>query len=147
MQAAIGLAQLKKLPNFTMKRKKNFQRLLQHLSLYKKFLVFTEAEKNADPCWFGFMIVIKPNAPFTRLELVEYLEGHNIATRSLFGGNLLRHPAFLKETKVRKVGTFKNSDLIMTNGFWIGVYPGITNEMLDYVLNTFDQFMTKFVKL
>lgn len=145
MQAAIGLMQLKKLPDFIAKRRQNFRRLLHHLSQYKKFFIFSETEKRADPSWFGFMIVIKPGAPFTRLDIVQYLEDRNIATRSLFGGNLLAHPAYLKNVKIRKVGSFFNSDLVMTNGFWIGVYPGITNQMIEFVLNTFDDFMKKFI--
>lgn len=141
MQAAIGLAQLKKLPMFVKKRRENFQTLLQGLERYKKYFLFTETEKDANPCWFGFMIVIRDGAPFTKLDLVKYLEDKKIATRSLFAGNLLKHPAYLGRKDIRVVGTLTNSDKIMNDGIWIGVYPGITEEMLKYVLQTFDAFM------
>lgn len=143
VQAAIGLAQLKKLPRFITQRKENYRRLLTGLGKYGKYFLFTEVEKGADPCWFGFMIVLRDGAPFTRLELVKYLEGKKIATRSLFAGNLLKHPAYLGRTDIRVAGTLTNSDKIMNDGFWIGVYPGITGEMIDYVLQTFDTFMDR----
>lgn len=143
MQAAIGLAQLKKLPMFIKKRKENFKKLYQHLQKYTQHLILPKEEKGADPCWFGFAIVIKNGAPFTRLDLVQFLESRKIATRSLFAGNLLRHPAYLN-IKHRQVGELKNSDKIMNDGFWIGVYPGITREMLNYVQKCFDEFFKKF---
>lgn len=141
MQAAIGLAQLKKLPNFIIKRKENYQRLLQGLKKYGKYFLFSETEKEADPCWFGFMIVVRDGAPFTKLDLVKYLEEKKIATRSLFAGNLLKHPAYLGRKDIRIVGNLTNSDKIMNDGFWIGIYPGITEEMLEYVLQAFDTFI------
>jgi len=140
MQAAIGLAQLRKLPAFIKLRKKNFATLLSGLRKYSKYLLFTTAEKEADPCWFGFTIVVRDGAPFTKLELVKYLEDKKIATRSLFSGNLLKHPAYLHRKDVRIVGKLDNSDKIMEDGFWIGVYPGITKEMMRYVIQTFDSF-------
>lgn len=141
MQAAIGLAQLKKLSRFVSKRKENYHRLLQGLKKYETCFQFTEVEKEADPCWFGFMIVVRDKAPFAKLELVKYLEDNKIATRSLFAGNLLKHPAYLGRTDIRVTGKLTNSDKIMKDGFWIGVYPGITDEMIDYMLQTFDIFM------
>ncbi len=141
MQAAIGLAQLKKLPRFIEKRKENYQQLLQGLKKYGKYFLFSEIKKEADPCWFGFMIVVRDGAPFTKLDLVKYLEDKKIATRSLFAGNLLKHPAYLDRKDIRVVGNLTSSDKIMNDGFWIGVYPGITKEMLGYVLKTFDAFM------
>lgn len=141
MQAAIGLAQLKKLPRFIAKRKANYQRLLQGLKKYGKHFLFSEVEKEGDPCWFGFMIVVRDGAPFAKLDLVKYLEERKIATRSLFAGNLLKHPAYLGRKDIRVVDKLTNSDKIMRDGFWIGVYPGITEEMIEYVLQTFDAFM------
>lgn len=141
MQAAIGLAQLKKLPRFIAQRKENYKKLYEGLKKYENYLLFTEVEKGAYPSWFGFMIVVRDDAPFTKLELVKYLEDKKIATRSLFAGNLLKHPAYLGRKDIRLVGTLTNSDKIMNDGFWIGVYPGITEEMLEYVLQTFDVFM------
>lgn len=141
MQAAIGLAQLKKLPRFIAKRRENYERLLTGLKKYGKYFLFSEIEKGADPCWFGFMIVVRDGAPFAKLDLVKYLEERKIATRSLFAGNLLKHPAYLGRKDIRVVGTLTNSDKIMNDGFWIGVYPGITEEMVEYVLQTFDAFI------
>lgn len=144
MQAAIGLAQLTKLPLFIRKRKENFHKLLQHLKQYERYLLFTEAENDADPSWFGFMIVVRENAPFTKLELVKYLEEYKIATRSLFAGNLLKHPAYLNRKDIRIVGKLTNSDKVMNDGFWIGVYPGITKEMIAYVASVFDSFLARY---
>lgn len=144
MQAAIGVAQLKKLPEFIAKRKKNYQRLFKGLKKYKKYFLFTEIEKEADPCWFGFMIVVRDGAPFTKLDLVKYLEERKIATRSLFAGNLLKHPAYLGRSDMRVAGKLKNSDKIMNDGFWIGVYPGISSEMTHYVLESFAGFIKKY---
>lgn len=141
MQAAIGLAQLKKLPLFIIKRKENYKKLLEGLKKYDQYLLFSDAEEGADPCWFGFMIVVRDGAPFTRLELVKYLEDKKIATRSLFAGNLLKHPAYLGRKDIHVVGSLTNSDKIMNDGFWIGVYPGINSAMMSYVLRTFDAFM------
>lgn len=144
MQAAIGLAQLKKLPEFIKLRKRNFTSLKKGLQKYSKFFIFTEAEKNADPCWFGFTIVVRDGAPFTKLALVKYLEEHKIATRSLFAGNLLRHPAYVGRKDIRVSGALPVSDKIMNDGFWIGVYPGITPEMIRYVLSVFDSFLSQY---
>ncbi len=142
IQAAIGLAQLDKLPDFIKMRKSNFQKLYKHLKKYKKFLILPKWEDKADPCWFGFMVVIKKGCSFTRLDLVNFLESKKIATRSLFAGNLLRHPAY-KTIKHKIVGSLTNSDEIMNHGFWFGVYPGISNSMLQYVTSSFDEFFQK----
>lgn len=141
MQAAIGLAQLKKLPRFIAERKKNFSILLSHFSKYSQYFLFTKHEKEADPSWFGFMIVVRDDAPFSKLELVKYLEEHKIATRSLFAGNILRHPAYVNRKDIKVMGNLKNSDAIMNNGFWIGVYPGITKDMISYMITTVAEFI------
>ena len=143
MQAALGVAQLDKLPVFIKKRKENFKKLYAHLQKYKKYFILPEWEKEAEPCWFGFMIVLKDNCPFTRLDMVKFLESKKIGTRSLFGGNLLRHPAYLSVRR-RIVGDLKNSDKIMNDGFWIGVYPGIIEQMIDFTLKSFDDFISKY---
>lgn len=144
-QAAIGVAQLKKLPKFIAKRKENFAQLFKGLNKYAKYFILPEAQYESAPCWFGFMLVLKEKAPFTRLELVNYLESKKIGTRSLFGGNLLRQPAYLG-IKKRIVGQMTNSDLVTDNGFWIGVYPGISSEMIDYILETFKHFLDSYNK-
>jgi len=140
-QAAIGVAQLKKLPRFIKKRKENFKKLYKFFTKYEQFFVLPTWEEKADPCWFGFMIVIRSTAPFTRLEMVTYLESHGVGTRNLFAGNLLKHPAYLGRKDIQTSGLLTNSDTIMNSGFWIGVYPGITNQMMSYMCKTIKTFM------
>ncbi len=142
-QAAIGLAQLKKLPKFINIRKENFAKLYKGLVKHQKYFLLPRVESESDPCWFGFMLIIRDKAPFSRLEIVNFLEENKIGTRSLFGGNLLRHPAYL-EIKHRIVGDLINSDKITDDGFWIGVYPGINDQMIDYILEKFDKFINKY---
>jgi dTDP-4-amino-4,6-dideoxygalactose transaminase/intein/homing endonuclease len=139
-QAAIGVAQLQKLPGFIKKRKRNFNALYDFFKEYEKYFILPVWEPASDPCWFGFMVVVKKDAPFSRLEIVQYLEDHGIGTRNLFAGNLLKHPAYLKRNDYRISGTLTNSDIIMNNGFWIGVYPGITAQMIRYMEKTFESF-------
>jgi CDP-6-deoxy-D-xylo-4-hexulose-3-dehydrase len=136
MQAAVGVSQLKKLPGFIEKRRANFVRLKEGLRGLEEFFILPEATPNSDPSWFGFPLAVRPGAPFTRNQVVGYLEQRKIATRLLFAGNLLRQPAY-KNIAHRVVGTLENTDFVMNNLFWIGVYPGITSEMLDYVVETF----------
>lgn len=141
-QAAIGVAQLARLPRFIKKRKENFQKLYAFFQKYTKYFILPAWDlRETDPCWFGFMLVVRKNAPFTKLQLVEHLEDHKIGTRALFGGNLLMHPAYVDRKDIRVMGTLKNSDTIMNNGFWIGVYPGITAEMIDYIKTSITQFI------
>lgn len=147
MQAAIGLAQLKKLPRFIAKRKENYKRLLEGLKKFKKYFLFSETDKGATPCWFGFMIVLKDGVPFTKLELVKYLENNKIATRSLFAGNLLKHPAYVGRKDIRVEGSLTNSDKIMNDGFWIGIYPGITDEMISFMIASISEFICERTKI
>lgn len=145
MQAALGLAQLKKLPRFIQARRANFATLLKGLTSLKnaeKYFIFPEALPTTNPSWFGFPLVVADGAPFTKLDFVKYLEEHKIATRSIFAGNLTRHPAYLKRKDIRVVGKLTNSDKLMNDGFWIGVYPGITSPMLRYMIDTVDAFLT-----
>ncbi len=143
IQAAIGLAQLEKLPSFIIKRRENFDFLYQSLKKYQKFFILPAWDKRSNPAWFGFMIVLKKDSPFSRLEFVNFLQQNKIETRGLFASNLLRHPAYLK-IKHRVVGNLKNSDLIINNGFWIGVYPGNDKQKLTYVTSKFDDFLKKY---
>lgn len=142
MQAAIGVAQLKKLPGFIEARKRNWRRLYQGLEPFEEFFVLPEATPGSDPSWFGFLLAVRPEAPFTRNDLVRYLENRKIGTRLLFGGNLTRQPAYTS-TKHRVVGNLKNTDLVMNQAFWIGIYPGITVEMIDYMLDVFRVWLAK----
>jgi CDP-6-deoxy-D-xylo-4-hexulose-3-dehydrase len=135
MQAAIGVAQLKKLPEFIAARRRNFARLYDGLVDLQEYFILPEATPGAEPSWFGFPIAVRPEAPFTRDRAVHFLESRKVATRLLFGGNLLRQPAY-RDITARTVGTLPNSDFVMNQVFWIGVYPGLSPEALDYMVET-----------
>jgi len=137
MQAAIGCAQLKKLPEFIQKRKDNFQFLYDGLKDLKDIFTLPEATPNSDPSWFGFWLTLKDGAPFKRNDIVKYLEGHNIQTRNLFAGNITCHPCFseLKSGEdYRIINELKNTDKLMNDSFWVGVYPGMQQEELAYMI-------------
>jgi len=136
MQAAIGVAQLDKLPRFLAARRKNFCSLRDGLKDLEHLFILPEATAGADPCWFGFPIAVRPGAGITRDQVTGHLERHKIATRLLFGGNLVRQPAY-RDVPKRVVGDLRNSDFIMENVFWVGVYPGLTAEKIDYILSVF----------
>jgi len=135
MQAALGVSQLKKLSEFTKRRKDNYQYLYDGLSSFKEYLVLSEPSKHSDPSWFGFPILVKTTAPFSRNQLTGHLEDNKIGTRLLFGGNLCKQPAY-QNVEYRVSGDLKNTNNIMENLFWIGVYPGLTKKMLDFVIRT-----------
>jgi CDP-4-dehydro-6-deoxyglucose reductase, E1 len=135
MQAAAGCAQLDKLPGFIKKRKENFDYLYRGLKSLKKFIILPKATPGSKPSWFGFPITVRESSPVNRNELIKFLEKRKIGTRLLFGGNLIRQPAY-KGVKYRKIGNLKESDKVMNQTFWIGVYPGLTRGMLDYVVST-----------
>lgn len=137
MQAAVGLAQLAKVPDFIAARRENFRTLWEGLSHLQGALQLPEATPNSDPSWFGFPICVRGDAPFDRAQLVAYLDERKIATRQLFGGNLLRQPAYA-DVPHRKVGDLANSDLVMSSAFWIGVYPGLSEAALEYMIDTLD---------
>lgn len=137
MQAAIGCAQLEKLPDFVAKRRANWDYLRAALDDLRDVLILPEKEADAEPCWFGFIMSVKDGAPVTRNAIMTSLEQKNIQTRPLFAGNITRHPCFetLEEGKdYRIVGSLANTDKTMTDAFWIGVYPGMTKEKLDYMV-------------
>jgi CDP-6-deoxy-D-xylo-4-hexulose-3-dehydrase len=136
MQAAVGVAQLKKLPGFIQARRRNFEALRTGLRELEEFLILPEATPGSEPSWFGFPIAVRPEAPFSRNQATRYLEDRKIATRLLFGGNLVHQPAY-RDRQFRVVGQLTNADFIMNQVFWIGVYPGIGPEMVDYILETF----------
>ncbi|HEY1580727.1 MAG TPA: lipopolysaccharide biosynthesis protein RfbH [Terracidiphilus sp.] len=139
MQAALGASQIGKLPEFIERRKANFRYLFKALQPLEDCLVLPEATPGSDPSWFGFPIGVRESAPFKRQELVRALEAKKIGTRLLFAGNLLRQPAY-EGCESRTIGDLKNTDFAMNNVFWIGVYPGLTEEMLDYVTETIAGF-------
>ena len=138
MQAAIGVAQLKKLPAFMAGRRDNFAKLHAALKDLEDIFVLPEATPHSNPCWFGFPLAVRKDAPVTRNEVVQFLESRKIATRLLFGGNLLRQPAY-RSIQRRAVGDLSNTDFVMNNVFWVGIYPGITEPMIDYMADTFHQ--------
>jgi CDP-6-deoxy-D-xylo-4-hexulose-3-dehydrase len=139
LQAAVGVAQLKKLPRFIETRRANFRKLYEGLSDLQDFLLLPEATPNSEPSWFGFPVAVRPQAPFSRDEFVRHLESCKIGTRLLFAGNILRQPAYAK-IEHRVVGPLVNTDFVMERLLWIGVYPGLTTPMLDYVIETIHDF-------
>ena len=142
MQAAVGLAQLRKLPGFVNARKRNFQMLYEALRDLEDFFILPEATPKSDPSWFGFPLAVRTEAPFTRDSLIRHLDQHKISTRLLFGGNLTRQPAY-KDVRYRKIGDLRNSDFVMNQVFWIGVYRGLTEPMLDYIIENFKSFTSR----
>ena len=141
MQAAAGVAQLPKLHGFIEARRRNWRQLYEGLSDLDSF-VLPEATHDSDPSWFGFALTIRPDAPFTRHQLVGHLESRRIGTRQLFAGNLARQPAYL-EVGHRVIGDLTNADIVTAQTFWLGVYPGLTQEMLDYVIESVRDFVLK----
>lgn len=133
MQAAVGVAQLRKLPAFIAARRHNFQVLYEGLRDLEEFFILPQATPGSEPSWFGFPLAVRPEAPFTRNAVIRCLEQHKIATRLLFGGNLVRQPAY-RGVPYRVVGDLRNSDFVMNHVFWIGVYPGLSPRMLNYVI-------------
>lgn len=140
VQAAIGRQQLKKIDDFVRARRANHAMLLQLLTPLEEYFHFQEATPGSEPSWFGFMLTVRDGAPFSRRELVQHLEDHKVQTRLLFGGNLLRQPAFAGAPH-RKVGSLATSDKIMRDTFFLGVYPGLTTEMLEYVAEVMIEFI------
>jgi len=145
MQAAVGVAQLEKFPEFVEKRKYNFNRLKEGLKDLQHKIILPEACENSAPSWFGFLITCKDNV--NRNEVVKYLEQNGIQTRNLFAGNLIKHPCFNEirndGKSYRVVGELKNTDRIMEDSFWIGVYPGMTDEKIDYMIKKIREVVVK----
>ena len=144
MQAAIGCAQLEKLPDFIKARQENWQYLRTQLNALDNVLILPEKMENSKPSWFGFLMTVRVEAKFTRDELVRHLEDNNIQTRMLFAGNLIKHPCFNEMRKsgkgYRVIGTLDKTDMIMNNTFWIGVYPGMTKANLEYMVKVIKDF-------
>jgi CDP-6-deoxy-D-xylo-4-hexulose-3-dehydrase len=141
MQAALGLSQLKKLELFIKRRRANFDYLYRGLSEIDSLLL-PKATPKSEPSWFGFPITIRPDSGINREALLRYLDGRKIGTRLMFAGNIVRQPAY-KNVEFRIVGDLKNSDTVMNQTFWIGVYPGLTTQMLDYVIESIGEFVDK----
>lgn len=145
MQAAVGVAQLEKLDGFIDARNANWKRLYKGLKSVEEFLLLPKATKGSEPSWFGFPITVKESAPFTRFELVQHIESRRIGTRQLFGGNLLKQPAYVG-LPIKVVGSLKNADIVTDSTFWIGVYPGLTNEIVDFMSGTICEFIEERIK-
>jgi CDP-6-deoxy-D-xylo-4-hexulose-3-dehydrase len=142
MQAACGLAQLEKLDFFINKRKENFNFLYKNLKNLEDFLILPEPEKNSDPSWFGFALSLRENGQYNRNDLIKYLNENKIGTRLLFSGNLIKQP-YMKDVTFKVNGELKNTDFIMNNTFWIGLYPGLSVKHLEYVINKFKDYFKK----
>jgi len=139
MQAACGLAQLERLESFIRIRKENFNFLYKNLKSLEEFLILPEAEKNSDPSWFGFPLSLRKNNKFNRNDLIKYLNDNKIGTRLLFSGNLTKQP-YMKDINFKVQGELKNTDFIMENTFWIGLYPGLSKEHLEFSSNQIKNF-------
>lgn len=142
-QPAIGVAQLKKLPSFIEKRKKTYKKYYVFFKQYEQYFKLLKTTEKEDSCWFGFTLIVRAEAPFTRAEFTGYLEDHNVGTRTVFSGNLLKHPAYTN-LKYRSIGAMTNSDTIMDRAFWIGVYPGIGDTQINYVKKTVKKFLSRY---
>ena len=145
IQAALGLAQLDKLNEFIEKRKDNFDYLYQAFQKFEKYFILPKWEKKAEPDWFGFLLTVKKSTGFSREDLTRFLNERKIGTRLLFAGNIIRQPYFKNyKIKYRTVGELKNTDIVMNSTFWIGVYPGLNKEMLEYTLKCFEEFLERY---
>jgi len=140
MQAAIGVAQIEKLPGFIKARKANFVKWTEVFGKLEKYFILPRASENSDPAWFAYPVSVKADAPFTRNQLVDFLAAANIETRNLFAGNIIKQPAYAGINK-RIAGDLKNTDFVMNNSFFLGTYPGLTAEMMAYVAETIEKFV------
>ena len=140
LQAAIGRAQLRKIDAFVSARRQNHDRLLQALRPYEDLLILPKATPGSIPSWFGFLLTVKPTAPFGKRDIVQHLEDHLIQTRQLFAGNMTRQPA-LQSVKYRVFGDLTNADRLTTDSFFVGVYPGLTESMMDYMIEVFTNYL------
>ena len=139
MQAALGVSQLQKLPEFIRRRNENFEFLYAGLSDVSG-LILPRATENSEPSWFGFPITLEEGVKFSRSELIQHLDERKIGTRLLFGGNLTRQPAY-RNVDFRVVGDLTNTDIVTERTFWVGVYPGLTEPMLQFVIDTISEFV------
>ena len=140
IQAAIGLEQLKKLDRFCQARRANFETWINGFKKYEDYFILPEATEGSDPAWFAFPVTVREKAGFTRTDLTNYLNENLIETRTLFGGNLLRQPAYLNINH-RKIGDLANTDHIMNSTFFLGTYPGIGSEQIEYTLRVIEKFV------
>lgn len=140
LQAAFGLQQLKRLPLFIKKRQENFQILCKELAKFEDYFILPESLPKADPCWFAFPLTVRDDAPFKQKNVVQFLERHQVMTRPLFAGNILRQPAYT-DINCRVVGKLENSDRVMRSTFFVGIHPGIDEQQLNYMIDVFHGFL------
>lgn len=144
LQASIGVAQMDKLESFTKKRKENFEYLHNKLKEFEDYFILPKATENSEPSWFGFLLTIKEGSKINRTKFMQYLNDNGIGTRLLFGGNLIKQPYFVNyNIKYRQIGDLENTDVVMNNTFWIGVYPALEKEHLDYVYEIFKKYLER----
>ncbi|MEM3585163.1 MAG: lipopolysaccharide biosynthesis protein RfbH [Candidatus Woesearchaeota archaeon] len=144
LNVAIGIAQMEKLPDFIVARRRNFERLFEGIKKFEKYFYLPKAEPHSEPSWFGFLLTIKEDAGFKREELLKFLEDEKIGTRLLFAGNITKQPYFIEnKIKYRTVGNLKNTDLIMKNTFWIGVCPLIEEKDIKKIISAFERFIKR----
>jgi CDP-6-deoxy-D-xylo-4-hexulose-3-dehydrase len=142
IQAALGVAQLEKLPHFVAARKRNFRRLYEGLQQFADYFILPRWLPQADPGWFAFPLTVRDEAPFARHELMRYLERRGVETRVLFGGNILKQPGY-RNIERRVIGDLPNSEYVLRGSFFVGVYPGLDDQRIDYVLNVFEDFVRR----
>ena len=142
MQAAVGVKQLDRLEGFIEARRQNFNRLKQGMKAFEEFFILPEATEKSNPSWFGFPLTVRADAPFKRDDLLKFLNDKKIGTRLLFAGNLIRQP-YMKGRNYRVFGDATNSDIVMRDTFWIGVYPGLEQPETDYILDMVKSFCKK----
>jgi len=136
------VAQMDKLESFTKKRKENFEYLYNKLKEFEDYFILPKATENSEPSWFGFLLTIKDSAKINRTKFMQYLNDNGIGTRLLFGGNLIKQPYFIDYgIKYRQIGNLENTDIVMNNTFWIGVYPALEKGHLDYVYEVFNKYL------
>ena len=145
MQAAVGVAQLDRLPEFIAARRRNFSELYNALKPYEEFLVLPKPTLRSEPSWFGFPLAVRPGAPITRRDLVRHLDQARIGTRQIFGGNLLRQPAYVGQP-MRVIGELSGADFVMRQAFWVGVYPGNSGPAMSFMAESIKQFVESAIK-
>ena len=141
-QAAIGVEQIQRLPAFITRRKRNFSRMFSRAKRWEQYFILPKSLPRAEPCWFSFVLTIRDRAPFNRHQITTFLEQKLIQTRPLFGGNMLKQPAYAN-IEYRKYRSLKNSDRILHNSFFLGIYPGLGNQEIDYICDSVDEFLQK----
>jgi CDP-6-deoxy-D-xylo-4-hexulose-3-dehydrase len=144
MQAACGAAQMQRLPEFVFKRRRNFRRLHENMKVFEEYFVLPSWHQKAKPSWFGYPITIRDGVPFSRAQITQYLESKGIATRTIFGGNIMKQPAFIKRQRIGSAGEMIIADKVMTDSFWVGLWPGLSLMDMDFIFITISAFLQEY---